>query len=257
MGSTILVRDALWQASDQLHDLVPAQFTRWSQKTLVNALNNAQWAIAKFLPSSCARVDSIKLVPGTKQSIKLIDDASIKPGDGSAAVTVRGRYLQRLVRNMGANGTTPGRAIRLVDHESLDSGDINWHASTGSVVLEYTFDPRTPWLFYIAPGVSADPAVWVEASYLADPTHLDADVDFSADDSTLSISDVNFDDVLHYMLAYAHLRDSDDDGSASLASTFTNLFNASINAQALKETGVNPNLKSLPMNPTAPARKAA
>ena len=42
-------------------------------------------------------------------------------------------------------------------------------------------------------------------------------------------------------------------GNANLAASYTQLFVNSMNGQVTAVTGVNPNLKNLPMNPGAPA----
>jgi len=108
--------------------------------------NDAQKAIAKYIPFACSRVDAIKLKPGTKQSIDVIAAADVKPGDGSvAADQVFGNFLNDIVRNMGADGLTPGRTISVIARDMMDSSNPNWHsAATKNRVDEYTFDIRTP-----------------------------------------------------------------------------------------------------------------
>ena len=126
MAAITLVKDVLYQVSVQLHDINP-QFNRWTSRELVSWLNDGQRAIAKYVPTSCSRVDAVKLQPGTKQNIDSVTSASIVPGDGSSAVNVQGNALQSVIRNMGVNGQTPGKAIRITDRETLDVNDPNWH----------------------------------------------------------------------------------------------------------------------------------
>ena len=71
MASTVLVRDLIRRVSVLLQDTAP-QFERWPEQELVDWLNDAQVAITKFLPAACARVDAIRLKPGTRQSIETI-----------------------------------------------------------------------------------------------------------------------------------------------------------------------------------------
>lgn len=258
MASSTLVKDVLYRVSVQLHDISP-QFTRWTQRELVSALNDGQKAIAKYMPSSCSRVDAVKLSPGTKQSIEKILAANIKPGDGSAASDVLGHYLQSVGRNMGANGETPGNAIRIADREILDTNTPDWHTKTGTSVSIYTFDPRQPKVFYVSPGVPANTSVWVEISFLANPVEISLTGNYGMDgtDSTLiSVDDKYVDDLVNYILARAYMKDAEFAGNGGLASTHTNLFNASINAQVVALTGVNPNLRALPMNPNVPSASA-
>lgn len=258
MGS-ILVRDLLSRASKSLGDSAP-QFQRWTQAELVNALNDGQRAIAKFLPHSCARVDAVKLVAGTKQSIALIPADRILPGDGSAAALVRGNVLQFVSHNLGADGLTAGAAISICDKDTLDACSPGWHMTSrsGKKPGEYTFDERTPQVFYVNPGVPPGDVVWVELSMLADPqeipnTGAEAYGAAGASTQTLSIDDKYLDDLLNYVMARAHMKDAESQANAQLASGYVSLFLNSLNAQAKAMTGVNPNLQGLPMSPNAAA----
>lgn len=253
MAATILAKDALWRVSSQLTDAAP-QFTRWTERELVNWLNDAQKAVAKFLPPSCARIDSIQLANGTKQSIDTITAARILNGDGSTSVDVYGKMLLDVIRNMGSDGATPGRAIRVVSRDVLDVATPNWHSSTGSPVTEYVFDPRNPTVFYVTPGVSG--TSWVEIAWIVSPTEIaySAGSMLVGGGSTvkLSIDDQYIDDLVNYILARAHMKEAEVSGNYQLASAHSNLFTASINAQAKAITGVNPNLQALPFTPAVP-----
>jgi hypothetical protein len=252
MAAKTLVKDVLYRVSVQLHDVSP-QFNRWTSRELVSWLNEGQRAIAKYIPTSCSRIDAIKLQPGTKQSIDVVAAARIVPGDGSSAVDIQGNALQSVVRNMGSNGATPGKAIRITDRETLDVNDPNWHTATGSAVSQYVFDPRTPKIFYVSPGVSATGNVWVEISWLTDPADINIDGSFAwdgADATVISIDDKFSDDLVNYILARAFMKDAEAAANAAMASSAAQLFVASINAQATAITGVNPNLRTLPLVPT-------
>lgn len=252
MASSTLVKDVLYRVSAQLHDISP-QFTRWTQRELVSWLNDGQKAIAKYMPSSCARVDAVKLTPGTKQSIEKILAASIKPGDGGTASDVYGHFLQTVVRNMGSDGLTPGLAIRVVDREVLDANNPSWHSSSGTAVTQYTFDPRYPKVFYVSPGVPSG-GLWVEISFLANPVDVASTGNYGMDgsDSTkISVDDKYVDDLVNYILARAYMKDAEFAANGNLAQAHAGMFTSSINAQVAALTGVNPNLQSLPMNPNA------
>lgn len=258
MTASLLVKDVLFRVSSQLNDVSP-QFARWTERELVSYLNDAQKVIAKYMPFACSRVDAIKLSTGTKQSIEKILAANVIPGDGSAATTVYGNFLLRLVRNMGAAGQTPGSALRIVDQEILDTNDPDWHTRTGTPNT-YTFDPRTPKVFYVSPGVAANATVWVEAAYLANPLDIAAPAAGQslygmngASTTTISIDDKFIDDVVSYILARCYLKDATFASNSPLASSHVQMFVGSINAQVTALTGVNPNLQSLPLNPNVPA----
>lgn len=255
MPSSTLVKDFLLRVSTQLLDMGP-QFERWSETELVDATNDGQLVLAKYMPHTCARVDSIKLAAGTRQYIGYIPAAMVLPSDGSSPADVYGYMLQGVNRYMGANGATPGIAIRIADKETLDAVAPDWHTKTGTP-RQYTFDPRNPKHFYVSPGVKAGDNVWVEVSLLADPVKIPNTGNLygatSVSTTKLSIDDRNVDDLFHYVMARANLKDAEYGGNAALASTYTNLFVGSVNAQVTALTGVNPNLKTLPLNPAAPA----
>lgn len=250
MASTTYVRDILYRVSDALQDLRP-QFTRWTQLSLVTYLNDGQRAIAKYVPSSCSRVDAIKLSAGTKQSLSFIPAANTIPGDGSSPTDTVGNSLLTVVRNMGSDGMTPGDAIRLQDRSALDMYEPSWHTETGTKIIGFTYDPRTPKVFYVTPGVPADTDLWVEASFLADPANISATGDYGYQGSNttkISVDDKFIDDLVNYMLARAYSKESEVGANAQLAATYGSQFVSSINAQAAAMTGVNPNLQALPQN---------
>ncbi|MBU3577578.1 DUF6682 family protein [Polynucleobacter sp. UK-Kesae-W10] len=253
-----LVREVLYRVSDALQDLKP-QFTRWTQRSLIAYLNDGQRAIAKYCPPACSRVDAIKLSPGTKQSLAFIPAASVVPGDGSTAADVHGNGLVSVIRNMGSDGLTPGNAIRIVDREVLDIYSPEWHTTTDTKVSGFVFDPRIPKYFYVTPGVPASPAVWVEASFLADPLEVSATPDYGyngSDTTTISIDPKFVDDLVNYILARAYGKDSESASNKVLADGYTTQFVGSINAQATALLGVNPNLQSLPSNMAASTPRA-
>lgn len=253
MASTILVRDLIYRVSDALTDTAP-QFTRWSEPVLVGWLNEAQLVIAKYLPYTCARVDSIRLAPGTRQSIGTITAAQIVPGDGGTPVAINGNVLMSVSRNMGQDGRTPGRTLRIVDRDVLDSSNPNWHIERATAApRQYAFDPRVPKAFYVSPPVTSDVPVWVEVMYMADPIPVPVGSGLAGSTVRLSVDDKNSDDVFNYVVARAQMKDAEVEGNAALASTYINLFTASINAQSTTVLGVNPNLSSLPLSPNMAA----
>lgn len=258
------VKDALFRVSTQLQDIAP-QFTRWQEKELVTWLNDGQRAIAKYLPASCTRVDAIKLRPGTKQSIELIAALEVKPGDDSQAAAVYGNYLNDVVRNMGINGAIPGRAVRVVSREVLDSQNPDWHATVGTGrVDQFVFDPRSPKIFYVTPAVGDTPT-WVEISYLANPVEIPntgtvASPLYGADSTNatvISVDDKYIDDLVNYVLARAYMKDADFAASQPNAGAYSSMFTSSLNAQVQALTGNNPNLAALPFSAQAQIPQAA
>lgn len=263
MPSTKVV-DALFRVSTQLQDIAP-QFTRWQEKELVTWLNDGQRAIAKYLPASCTRVDAIKLKAGTKQSIELLAAADVLPGDGSLAKSVYGNYLNDVVRNMGADGMTPGRAVRVVSREVLDSQNPDWHTIVGvGRVEQFVFDPRSPKIFYVTPAIAATPT-WVEVSYLANPAEIPNTGTKAAplygaeskNPAVISVDDKYIDDLVNYILARAYMKDADFASSQPNAVAYSSMFTSSLNSQVQAVTGNNPNLAALPFSTQAQIPGAA
>lgn len=255
---TTYVKDVLSRVSDLLHDLGP-QFAGWPQKDLVNYLNDGQVAIAKFMPQSCSRVDAVKLQTGTKQSIDKILAANIKPGDGSTPVDTFGVAVLDVVRNMGADGLTPGAAVRVAERDTLDALSPSWHTETGTAIDGFIFDTRFPRTFYVTPGVIGN--VWVDLAFVAIPKNApntgSEDYGYAGANTTpISIADVYLDDLVNYIAARAYLRDAEVPGNAAQARNYSSLFVSSINAQVAAITGHNPNLKALPMTPGVPAAES-
>lgn len=253
MASTALVREVMWRVSVLLQDTSP-QFQLWPERELVQWLNDAQMAICKYLPLACSRVDTMKLKQGTRQSIELIAAADLKPGDGSTpAGNLYGTQFLGPRRNMGADGLTPGRAVRMVERDVMDSQDPDWHTRSGPAVWSVVYDPLTPRYFYVSPGVPASPAVWMELAMAAKPlvipntgsppTNLYAFEGSST--QTITIDDEFVEDLANYVVARANMSDKKwSDKSA--AEGHTKLFLSSLNGKVSAITGNNPNLTVLP-----------
>lgn len=261
MPGTITVREVLRRVSSTLMDSDP-QFTRYTEREMVDFLNDAQRAIHKYLPASCSRVDAVRLKPGTLQSIESIPAAFCKPGDGSTpAVPIIGSMLLDVICNMGADGTVPGRAVRPIPdgRETLDALDPAWHSADGATAITgYMYDPKAPRHFHVTPPVHASTQVWVRMSYVAAPLAIpntgtpESPVFHASGASTLAISvhDEHVDDLHDYMCARLLMKNSQFAASTGMsAASFVALFTSSINAKAATITGNNPNLKKLPFAP--------
>jgi hypothetical protein len=251
MASTILVKDLVWRIAVLLQDTAP-QFQRWPERELIHWLNDAQRAIAKYLPMSNSRVDAVKLAAGTRQSIDTIPQANIVPGDGVAlSGPVYGVQLLNPRRNMGANGSTPGRAVRMVERDTLDSQDPDWHTRTGSAVSSVIYDPQTPKFFYVTPGVTGD--VWLEIAYAAKPLVIPntaaqgSEAYLVTGDSTVTIGldDEYADDLVDYVVARANMKDFKHADPVK-HKMHKDAFIASLNAKVAAVTGNSPNITTLP-----------
>lgn len=259
MPSTALLKDVLWRVSVQLQDTSP-QFGRFSERECVHALNDGQVFINSLVPTAAPRLDAVKLVPGSRQSIAAIAAASCKPADNSTPpTTVYGTRFLNPRRNMGADGTTPGAAIRVVDRDTLDVSDPLWHTRTGTTIKSVAVDPQTPLFFYVYPGVPSSPEVWIEQAYNALPVPIPNTATVDSDGvhtsgvygnaqsstQTITISDEHVDDLVNYVLAVVLMKDSKYADPIKSQAAAGRLM-ASLNAKITTLTGVNPNLRMLP-----------
>ena len=251
MASTVLVKDVVWRIAVLLQDTVP-QYQRWPEREIIHLLNDAQKAITKYLPLACSRVDAVKLAAGTRQTIATILAASCKPGDGSTpGGPIYGTQFLGPRRNMGADGLTPGKSIRMVERDVLDSQDPEWHTRTAAAVSSVVYDPQTPRYYYVTPGVTGN--VWIEIAYTAAPQEIpntaapgsEAYLASGSSTVTISVDDEFTDDLVDYVVARANLKDVTYAEPAK-AMEHTKRFLASLNAKVAAVTGNNPNLTILP-----------
>lgn len=253
MFSTALVRDVLWRASTLLGDVDP-QFGRHPEQSMVDALNDGQVAITKFVPAASSRIDSIKLRAGTLQSIERILAADCIPGDGSTPADVLGTQLLDVYCNMGVNGVTPGRSIRLTDRGALDRVVPDWNSKTGAAVTAFMFDPRFPRHFIVTPGVVG--TQWLRAGFTAQPRKIlntgttGAELYAKAGSSaaTISIADEHVDDLAFYIAARELMKSIEWSDPVKLRD-FTQSFLQSLNAKVIALGGNNPALQKLPFAP--------
>lgn len=254
-----LVSEILYRVSTLLLDMKP-QFTRWKERELVLWINDGQRAIAKYVPFAYARLDAVKLVPGSRQCIANIPAIRLIPGDGSTAVAMRGVFINDIVRNMGTDGLTPGAVISVIPRGIQDSLDGGWHKKDGAGVVEhFAFDPRMPQYFYAINPVSATIETWVEISYLALPTELPAPalntsdtlygVDGAQAATGITLDDTYLDDLVNYVCARAFMKDAEYAANQANVGMYSQMFVSSLNAHVQMMTGSNPNISFLPFAP--------
>ena len=255
------VREFVYSVSTLLGDRAP-QFRRYSESSIVNAANDGQRAIAKFLPSAFSRVDSIKLRAGVMQSLELIAIGDAKDLTGAAnAVALRGVQVLDVIGNMGSDGATPGAAITPVldGREALDSQNSNWMAATGAAPKNWLYDPRTPRHFMVTPPVPAAGQTWARVSWVALPTAIvntgtpgaELYAWAGANAALLGVPDQHTDDLLYYTVARLLMENAQLAGATGMsAQQYVDMFVASINATSVAIQGHNPNLKTLPFAPS-------
>lgn len=178
--------------SGALQDLEPGLEKRWPWEcaeperiSLLDFLNSAIRAICLQRPDAAAVTESIRLEPGARQAI---------PTRARHLASRDALTLIELVRNMGADGETPGLPIAPVAPDILTA----WGRSgiTGEIVENYAYDRTVnPSWLWVYPAVPACGDVWVEAVYSAKPIVV------ASPEQEIGISDQYAAAIEHHILA--------------------------------------------------------
>lgn len=172
---------------------------RWAAAELLGHLNDGQRELVALKPDANSVNAVLALVAGTKQ-----------------AVPTGGVQLLKAVRNMGLDGSTPGRAITPASMETLDRMRPGWHTDTADdEVRHYLFDPRDPKTFYVTPPQPATPGR-IEVVYAATP----ADVALG---DPITIDDIYATALYYFILARAHSKETPG-ADVGKAAGYYNLF---------------------------------
>lgn len=193
---------------------------RWPQAELLADLNDAQREVVLYKPQASVKNVSVVLTAGqTKQSL---------PADAIQLIEV--------VRNMGADGSTPGDAIRITSREVLDAQVPTWHtdANAAGKIRHYCFDARDPKTYYVYPKAPAT-AWYIEAIYSAAP----ADCVLGG---TIQIDDIYANALLNLMLYRAYSKDADYAQNTTLAAAYYQAALAQLGVKSQNEVAQNPNL---------------
>lgn len=212
-GKSIITR-----ASTLIQD---ATGVRWPRLELLDWLNDGQREVVLIKPEACVTNAQMVLTVGkTKQSIP---DTAIS--------------LIDVTRNMGADGLTPGDAIRICSREVLDSQLPSWHSDTNTAgkIVHYMFDPRDPKNFYVYPKAPETPW-YVELITSSAPANTD---DVSA---VIGIDDIYANALLDYVLYRAYSKDATFAQNANLAVAHYTAFSNSLGVKSANDMARNPNL---------------
>jgi len=176
---------------------------RWTESEKLDWLNESYRAIALLRPDASMKTASHQC-SGTSKQV-LTTDGSMR--------------LRSVTRNLGANGTTPGRAIRHEQQRVLDDQIPSWHtvaAATGAGAQFYIHDPMNPLVFYLYP---TPPSGWyVETVYTAAP----------ATNTTLNdpiaLDEIYVPCILDYVCYRAYSKDAEYTANAQLAQVYYQTF---------------------------------
>lgn len=211
------VSDVISRVRSILND-ADATGYRWSDAELIDATNDAQRLIALYRPDSCPANTVATLVAGSKQTI---------PAGGFR--------LMDVIRNVGNDGVTPGRSIRIAERDTLDAYDPYWHTNVKrNEVKNFVYDGRNPNVYYVNPPVNA--GVKVEILYSKYPTALTG----SNDD--LTVTDAYIEAIVNFVLFRAYSKDADFGANAQLAQGYLSLFASVVGAKTQKDVAFSPAL---------------
>lgn len=151
--------------------------------------------------------------------------------------------LNDVIRNMGT-GSTPGRAVRLVQREILDAQQPTWHSSTvAAEVVHYVYDQRDPLTFYVYPRPATN--LFVEIAYCKAPDEI------TGATSNIGIPDIYSSVLTDYVLYRAYTKDSEFAGNAQRAVAHYQAFANALGIKAQQDVASGPAANS-PLNPNSP-----
>jgi hypothetical protein len=206
---------------------------RWIADELLGWLNDAQREIVLAKPDAFVVTKAVQLTSGTKQTI-------------GGANTTDAIMLLKVVRNLGPDGITPGKAIRTVPSEVLDANRPGWHSEVPTAaVSNVVYDPRAPKQFYVYP--QNDGTQYVELMYSATPPIV------AALGNTITLDDVFANAILDYILYRAYSKDAEYAGNAERANRHYGAFISALGMNTQNLATMNANLEQVPFNPAVPA----
>jgi hypothetical protein len=225
---TVTAKTIIDKATVQLIDLANI---RWTRAELLSWLNDGVRQIVTLQPSASSTTVSKQLVAGTRQTL---------PADGWLLLSV--------YRNMGTNGTTPGRAIRLVSREIIDGFNPNWHTDTAKAeVRNYIYSNQDQAAFFVYPPNTG--TQYVELNYSAQPA------DLTNENQPIAIFDIFQSALVDYILYRACSKDAEYAPGLQLAQGYITTFMGAVQGKTASEVTNDPTQALGPRNP--PVRGSA
>ena len=225
---TVTAKTIIDKATIQLIDLANI---RWTRAELLSWLNDGMRQTVLIQPSAASTTSVVKLDPGTRQYI---------PSDGW--------LLLGIYRNMGTDGNTPGRAIRIISREIIDGFNPDWHTDTAKAeVRNYIYTNQDQLAFYVYPPNTG--TQYIELNYSAQPT------DLTSESQVIPIFDVFQSALVDYILYRACSKDAEYAPGLALAQQYSAAFVAAIQGKTESEVTNDPTQALSPRNP--PVRGSA
>lgn len=199
---------------DIQRDLQDVGGTRWVDATVIAFLNAGQREIVELRPDAAAATAAAQLVAGARQTLPAGKNRLLRPG-----------------RNMGTNGTTPGREATIVPREDLAAAVPGWSTAPPSPTVRHVLynaevDPAE---YYVYPPQPATGQGYLELTTSGPP--IDA-----AAAGNLTIADWAREPLHYYALFRAYAADTDE-ASAARAGEYYQLFMQALGLRTAGEEG--------------------
>lgn len=218
------VKAILDKAAKVLHDF---NGLKWTRAELLAWLNDGIRQIVVVQPDATNTIAVIKLASGTRQSLP-----------------AGGWLLLNVIRNMGTDGATPGRAVRMISRTLINGFNPSWHADTASATVNnYIYDLADQTNFFVYPPNTG--TGYVEINYSNQPANLTAETD------NIPVFDIYQGALVDYILYRACTKNVDYAPGAQLAAGFLSTFLATIEAKELSEIKLTPDQSLGPRNQPA------
>lgn len=190
----------------------------WTVPDLLGWLNSGQREIVVWKPNACTKNESVLMVAGSKQ-----------------ALPAAGLVLIDVIRNMGADGATPGNAVTGIGRDVLDTVLPGWHSSSSSAAAKkFVYDVRDPKNYYLYPPQPANTTQRLEIIYSVTP------VDLTSQTQAIAVDDIYEGCLINYILYRAHSRNDGSAGGTEQAVLHFQAFQSALGVKLKGETGFKP-----------------
>lgn len=196
--------------------------TRWTGAEGLLWINDGQRESVVHLPSACTKTAVLTMAQGTRQSLVGLADAV---------------QLQDVPRNMGSDGTTPGRAITVKPRAWIDEQRPGWHGDAAGEAIHAFFSADDPKTFYRWPPANA--GAKVEIVYAALPQALTNLA------STIGLDDIYANSLAYYLLFRSFSKNRNAQAALANASGYYQLFLQSLGVKGARSMALDINRQML------------
>lgn len=195
--ANVTVRHVIDLAQDLIQD---EDEDRWDDSDLINWYNLSAREIVSLRPDANPVVLNMLMASGTKQDI---------PAKGISMIDA--------VRNMGADGATPGVGIVKSSVAIIQAFDLSWNTATSTVAIN-NWMPISPTQFYVYP--PSDGTGYIEIINSQVPATVVYDAAGNWESNLAGVKENFVNALVHNILYYAFSRDTDIQSSQSKALTY-------------------------------------